>query len=331
MRYAAAILGAATLVASPVFGDDPGPKPAQSGSEADAKVESADARAIRASAEAFTRAYNAGDAHALAEQFSKNADVIDGDGDRIQGREAIEQSLAATFKEEPGDKITLTIESLRFLSPDVALEEGRNTVTPTVGAPVSRRHIVIHVKQDGRWYMDSIREEKEPLISPHDRLKDLEWMLGEWTDEGDDSIVRTDCHWSKDGNFLIRDITVQVQGTTATSITQRIGWDPLTQRFKSWEFDSEGGHSEGLWARAGEKGWVVKHAGVLPDGRTSSATRVLELETPSRVRWASIDRVVGGEAIPEEMSFVMVKTPPAPGTQAAEKTKSTPASAREKQ
>ncbi len=55
--------------------------------------------------------YNAGDAAALAEQFSKNADVIDGDGDRIQGREAIEQSLAATFEEEPGDKITLTIDS----------------------------------------------------------------------------------------------------------------------------------------------------------------------------------------------------------------------------
>lgn len=317
MRYAAAILGAA-LVVSPTFGDDRGPKPAVSGGESDVKAESADERAIRESAEAFTRAYNAGNAHALAEQFSKDADVIDGDGVRIRGREAIEQSLAATFKEEPGDKIALAIDSLRFISPDVALEEGRNMVTPAGSAPVSRRHIVIHVKQNGRWYMDSVREEKEPVVRPHDRLKELEWMLGDWTDEGPDSIVRTRCHWSKDENFLLRDITVQVQGTTASTITQRIGWDPLTQRFKSWEFDSEGGHSEGLWARAGEKDWVVKHSGVLPDGRTSSATRVIVLETPNRVRWASIDRVVGGEAIPEEMAFIMVKTPPAPGTQAGE-------------
>ena len=329
MRYAVAILGAA-LVVSPAFGDDQAPKPAVSGSETDSKAESADERAIRASAEAFTRAYNAGDAHALAEQFSKNADVIDGDGVRIRGREAIEQALATTFKDEPGDKIALAIDSLRFISPDVVLEEGRNMVTPASGAPVSRRHIVIHIKQDGRWYMDSVREEKEPVVRPHDRLKDLEWMLGEWTDEGSDSIVRTSCHWSKDENFLLREITVQVRGATATSITQRIGWDPLTQRFKSWEFDSEGGHSEGLWARAGEKGWVVKHSGVLPDGRTSSATRVIVLETPNRVRWASIDRVVGGEAIPEEMSFIMVKTPPAPGTQAGEKAAPSTTPARDK-
>lgn len=329
MRYAVAILGAAIVVA-PAFGDDQAPKPAVSGAEPNAKVESADERAIRASAEAFTRAYNAGDAHALAEQFSKNADVIDGDGVRIQGREAIEEALASTFKAEPGDRITLTIDSLRFLSPDVALEEGRNTVTPTGDAPVSRRHIVIHVKQDGRWYMDSVREAKEPVVRPHDRLKELEWMLGDWTDEGSDSNVQTNCHWSKDKNFLLREITIQVQGETATSITQRIGWDPLTERFKSWEFDSEGGHSEGLWARAGEKSWVVNHSGVLPDGRTASATRVIVLEAPNRVRWASIDRVVGDEAIPEEMSFIMVKVPPAAGTQAGEKAAPSTTPARDK-
>jgi uncharacterized protein (TIGR02246 family) len=336
MRCAAAILGAAALVVSPAFalGDDPIPKPAVSGAETNSKAQSADERTIRAAAEAFARAYNAGDAHALAEQFSQDADVVDIDGVRTRGREAIEQVLAATFKDEPGVRIALTIDSLRFLSPDVALEEGRNRVTPAGGgAPLARRHLVIHVKQDGRWSMDSVREEKEPAIRPHDRLKDLEWMLGEWTDEGADSIVRTSCHWSTDENYLLRAIAVQVHGATATNITQRIGWDPLTRQIKSWEFDSEGGYSEGLWSRDGT-GWVVKHNGVLPDGRTASATRLIALERPNRVRWASIDRVAGGEAIPDELSYIMVKVPPAPGTQAgAGETKapsSTPAPAKEK-
>jgi uncharacterized protein (TIGR02246 family) len=336
MRYAAAILGAAALVASPALapGDDQVPKPAVPGSEADSKSQSADERTIRAAAEAFARAYNARDAHALAEQFTKDADVVDIDGVRTRGREAIEEVLAATFKDEPGVRIALTIDSLRFLSPDVALEEGRNLVTPAGGgAPLARRHLVIHVKQDGRWSIDTVREEKEPAVRPHDRLKELEWMLGEWTDEGSDAIVRTDCHWSKDENYLLRAITVQVRGATATNITQRIGWDPLTRQIKSWEFDSEGGYSEGLWSRAGTT-WVVKHNGVLPDGRTASATRLIALETPNRVRWASIDRVAGGEAIPEEMSYIMVKVPPAAGMQAGAGEKaapsSTPAPAREK-
>ena len=74
----------------------------------------------------------------------------------------------------------------------------------------------------------------------------------------------------------------------------------------------------------------------MPDGRTASATRLIALEKPNRVRWASIDRVAGDEAIPEEMSYIMVKVPPAPapGTQAGAGEKaapsSTPAPAREK-
>lgn len=323
MRYAAAILGATFLV-SPALGDDPGSRAATSGVESDSKEPSADERAIRAGADAFTRAYNAGDARAVAEQFAEDADVVDVDGERTRGRAAIEERLAATFQSEPGLQITMTIDSLRFVTPDVAVEEGRNTVVSPGGAPLFRRHLVIHAKRNGRWLMESVREEKEPPVRPHDRLKALEWMLGEWTDEGEDGIVKTDCHWSKDENYLIRAITVQVQGETAVSISQRIGWDPLTRQIKSWEFDSDGGYSEGLWSRDGAN-WVVKHKGVLPDGRTTSATRLLALEGPNRVRWASVDRVAGGDAIPEETTYVMVKVPPAPGRgEKAEEKKASP-------
>ena len=51
--------------------------------------------------------------------------------------------------------------------------------------------------------------------------------------------------------------------------TQRIGWDPLKRQFKTWIFDSEGGHGEGYYTRNGDQ-WVVKTEGVRP-GR---ATRV---------------------------------------------------------
>ena len=50
------------------------------------------------------------------------------------------------------------------------------------------------------------------------------------------------------------------------TVTQRIGWDPLTKQIKSWVFDSEGGYGDGLWTRKGNQ-WVIKSTGVLPDGR----------------------------------------------------------------
>ena len=39
--------------------------------------------------------------------------------------------------------------------------------------------------------------------------------------------------------------------------TQRIGWDPVAGQFRSWDFDSQGGYSEGLWSRDGDR-WIIK-------------------------------------------------------------------------
>src|SRR2546429_261830 len=70
---------------------------------------------------------------------------------------------------------------------------------PRGGPPRPRRSRVAPARRDGRWLLDPARGEEEPLVRPHDRLKVLEWMLGEWTDEGSDAVTRTSCAWSKDG------------------------------------------------------------------------------------------------------------------------------------
>src|SRR5262249_32028508 len=161
------------------------------------------------------------------------------EGHHYEGRDLIERRLAETFAASPGIKLALEIESIRFLSPDVAKEEGRSRVTPTHGAPDSRRYTALFVKRDGRWLISSVREEPDPLVRPHDRLKDLEWMIGDWVDEGSESVVRVACRWSDDENFLIRIFTVRRHGKPVLTVTQRIGWDPLAHQVRSWEFDSE--------------------------------------------------------------------------------------------
>ena len=148
-------------------------------------------------------------------------------------------------------------------------------------------------------------------MPPHERLKDLDWMIGEWIDQGPDAHVRVSCRWSEDGNFLIRTFAVKVQGKPAMTVHQRIGWDPLGKQFHSWEFDSEGGYGEGRWSRDGNR-WVIKHTGVRPEGVTASATHIMTRERPDLVRWISIDRVVGDESVPQDESFAMVRVPPPP-------------------
>jgi uncharacterized protein (TIGR02246 family) len=275
------------------------------------QARSADEKAIRAVDDAFVRGYNNADSKALAALFAEDAEVVEADGGRYQGRELVEKDLADTFAANKGAKIALEIDAIRFVHPDVAKEEGRSIVTPSAGATVSRSYTVLFVKRDGHWLISSVREANDPLVRPHDRLKDLEWMIGEWVDEAEDSVVRVNCRWSEDENFLIRSFTVKHQGKPVMTVTQRIGWDPLARQVRSWEFDSEGGFGEGKWSKAGDR-WVVKHAGVRPDGTSASATNIMTRERPDLVRWVSTDRVLGDESVTDEVSYVLVRVPPQP-------------------
>src|SRR5208283_5282611 len=88
-----------------------------------------DTLAIGALVEAFTKAFNAGDAAAVAATFTAGALVIDEEGERALGRAAIRDQFAASFKNTPGSRIALQVDSQRFLGLETALEEGRATIT----------------------------------------------------------------------------------------------------------------------------------------------------------------------------------------------------------
>lgn len=263
--------------------------------------------------DAFVRAYNKGDSKVLGAMFAEDAEVDDGEGDRQQGRDLIEKRLADTFATSPGARIAIETDSIRFLTPDVAKEEGRSLVTPAEGPTEESSFTVLYVKRDGRWLISSIREEPIDSGSPHDRLKALEWMVGEWIEESEDSVVRFSCRWAEGGNFLLRDVVVKREGKPVMSITQRIGWDPTVRKIRSWEFDSAGGFGVGLWSRDGDR-WTVKHTGVQADGAATSATNIMTKAGPDAVSWTSTDRVVGDASLPDSDGDVLVRVPPPPLT-----------------
>jgi uncharacterized protein (TIGR02246 family) len=279
--------------------------------EATGTAESADEKAIRAVDDEFISNYNKRDSKALTAMFTQDAEIVEADGFRYQGWGPIEQSYIDTFASSKGVKIAFEIDAIRLLSPDVAKEEGRSIVTPEKGAPLSHLYTVLFVKRDGRWKISSVREETDPLVRAHDRLKDLAWMIGDWIDEGADSVVRLRCQWSEDENFLLRNFTVKRQGKLVMTVTQRIGWDPVARRFRSWEFDSHGGFGQGEWSRDDDK-WIVKSTGVRPEGTTASATNVMMRERPDRISWVSTDRVIGDQSVPDSETYVLVRVPPPP-------------------
>jgi uncharacterized protein (TIGR02246 family) len=274
--------------------------------------QSPEEKEIRAFDDLYVKDFNSGNAKALVARFTDDAEVIEADGLEYHGRSLIAERLTETFAASPGATMAIEVESIRVLSPDAAREEGRTTVTPPKGGqPVHRRYTALVVKRDGNWLLSSVREEADLTLRPHDHLEVLSWLLGDWIDEGPDGVIRVNCRWSDDANFLIRTFTVKLQGKDVLTVTQRIGWDPTSQQIRSWEFDSEGGFGEGFWGGAGDR-WVVKHKATRADGTTISATNTMLRQRPDLVRWTSTDRFIGHDALPDELNFAFTRVPTPP-------------------
>jgi hypothetical protein len=141
-------------------------------------------------------------------------------------------------------------------------------------------------------------------------LQALEWLVGDWMDESRSGIVRTSCRWADSDNFLLQEISVHQPDREPLTMTQRIGWDPLGKRFKSWVFDDAGGYGEGNWT-ATETGWMIKATSVTTDGTLASATNHLTPMGYDRYLFQSVDRVLGGDALPP-VEVIVVRQPPQP-------------------
>jgi uncharacterized protein (TIGR02246 family) len=279
-------------------------------------AQSALEKPIRDLVDSFAKAYSASDINALAACFADEADVVDSAGESTRGKPAIVDMYASSFEENPSLKLEPKVEEIRFLTPDVARVDGQTRLSTETGdASDYTRFSSLLVKRDGKWLVAEIREYAMPAedVSSYERLKELEWMVGEWVDESESVKSSSNVRWADNQSFLIRAYQVEVNGEKATSGTMFVGWDPQTGQIKSWLFDSNGGHGEGLWTRTGEKEWVVKAHGVLRDGRPTSATQIHVVLNKDAVKTSSIDRIIGGEIAPDIEDVVMVRKPPQPG------------------
>jgi uncharacterized protein (TIGR02246 family) len=266
--------------------------------------------AIRATVNQFVTAYNAHDAKSLAALFLPQAQIVDDADNTVQGRAEIESLFTRVFTENPQTEIEVSVEAIRFVGDSLAIETGVTSTKPSEGGPPEiARYSVVHVQQNGKWSMGLVRDiPAEPTHRDH--LQALAWMVGDWIDESREGVVKTSCRWTNDESFLVQEITVHQAGREVMTISQRIGWDPLTKRFKSWVFDSEGGFGEGNWTPT-ETGWIIKATSVNSDGSSTSATSHIEPTGLDHYVFRSVDRVVGNELLPP-VEVRVVRQPPRP-------------------
>jgi uncharacterized protein (TIGR02246 family) len=277
---------------------------------------------------AMAKALNARDPEAIAAQFTPKGEFIDADDNVFDSHEAIAGEFKALFEVNPRKhSMELTFDEIREISPGILSVDCTVTFSDLEGKDEDKDmedidFSALLVKQtDGSWLFASVRSEGEGnLRTPHARLKQLEWLIGEWVDESDESSMHTKTRWSEDGNFIMADFTIHLAGRKLLGGTQRIGWDGSIGKFKSWVFDSEGGHAEGIWTEI-DDAWIVKVTGVRPDGDACSATHTYERRGADSFQFTVTDRIVGNEVLPDFTSEE-VRKPPEPERTTADATTS---------
>jgi uncharacterized protein (TIGR02246 family) len=244
---------------------------------------------IRQAAESYLAALKQGDTARLQSLWTATGDFVDSLGHVTKGRDLVRTSGKPVAV--AGDK-SATIGTIRLITPDVAIEDGTVELSAQGQEPAFARYSAIWVKRNGQWLLDGVRESLAHAHSHRDRLRPLAWMVGDWQAEGASGRIELSCHWSPDGNFLLREMKVQAAQGPALAVTQRIGWDASQQRIVAWAFDSEGGHGTSTWSPR-DGGWVVNASGVLPEGQTTRSTSTITRQGDNSFTWEMSQSVAG--------------------------------------
>jgi len=268
--------------------------------------------AVRKNAERVAAAFNAGKADDVVAVFLPSGELIDEAGTIYRGSQEIKELLTAFFGRFPGAKLALDIESIRLVGP-VAIDEGTRTMTTADGAVKAQfRYIAIWAKADDGWKLASFRDfNDDPTPNAHDQLQAIDWLVGDWINEGADGKVAITFRWSDDKNYLLGEFQMSSTDGRSRKTTQRIGWDPSVGHIRSWLFDADGGFAEGVWTVV-DDGVVIKSTSVNPDGTTSNVTIHFIVLDKDHFTIEGTDRIIG-DSLEDDFEITVTRRPPTPG------------------
>lgn len=283
------------------------PQPGNKLTSADVRTEE---KAIRDAGLAFAAAMDKGDLDTLLSLWATECEYINESGKVYRGKAQLRTILKKAIDSTRGQKRAIQTNSIRFLKPDVAQEEGHILLSTSSGPEDRGPFVALWLKIDGRWMLSSVRdvpesrEEGKPLAYTH--LRPLAWLVGDWQEKNGDASLTV--RWAPGHAYLIMVWTVK-RGDEMLQVHQRIAWDPLNERIRSWVFDSNGGFGDALWERQGNH-WLVTNEGTTAEGTVARSTNSWKFLTKDSVQWTASDRVVDDMPMPDAEA-VYVRKPEA--------------------
>jgi uncharacterized protein (TIGR02246 family) len=253
-----------------------------------------DRDAVRKALDSFTAAFQKGDGNAVAALFANEGEYISDDGTTIRGRAALEKDYNEFLKKNPGNKLEVEVDSIRFPSRDTAVIEGHFKLRRAKGGElIVSRCSFLYAREDGKWMIAIARE------WPGDGLEllDLEWLIGSWEAKRDGMVVTTKYEWTANKSFIRCQFTIVQDGKNHTGM-QMFGKDPATGALRVWTFEDAGGIGESEITRDGKK-WIFLASGATADGSVITATNIMTPVDADSFLWHSVKRTVNDESQPD--------------------------------
>jgi uncharacterized protein (TIGR02246 family) len=316
LRWSVCVLACQALTvitACRTSADEPevNPNPARAAAKKPA-AQSAPPRAekeIRAAAKKFVEQFNRGAASEVASHWTGDGDYVNEYGQRYVGREAIEKEYENFFQQYPHATMAITVDSVRLLGPETAIEDGHSTLEIWPNPPIFGRYTAVHVKRQGEWRMASVRDMSVAAALQEGQMADLAWLVGHWKAEHEGVLLEVVYRPIANRHFLERSYQVSKAGKVVESGTQMMGMNPLSQQINSWIFSSDGGHAVGIWSSS-QRGWRIETTGVMPDGSITTSINYLSHPSDDTLVWESTGRQVGDQPLPDEKKVVLKRQQP---------------------
>lgn len=272
--------------------------------QAEATASPTAVNAVKRASDAYAEAFNKGDFAALADQWTTNAELVEG-GAMLSGRDTIVESIKAWRGRHPESSLEIEVRDVEIVAEPLARVAGVMRFRQKAGdKALESRFTGLRVREGDTWRIAESR-----VIPAHAAaLDELEWLLGTWQAEVADRATIQLTYEKALGGYAIIGRTkitpkpgkalLMPNGIEALEV---IHADRDAGVIRSWVFDSTGARAEGFFDWDGTSFEKVM-TGTPADAVRGRVAKWVQLISPTGEGKATthmIERSIDGVVMPD--------------------------------